>query len=230
MTWPNPYPDEDPVYGPIIGANDIDLILFQLIDKWQLSYLHEIARRAGENVDELKPFRSHRVSDELEKMPEDQTPTLIIANMGISEPPMKTGTLRPGKSYGVYWRYQFGCLCSAKGSKISATPRANKLAKLYATAVRSILIQKRDDYRVLGMMDWIDEGAGELKSGSEDDRTIALWHTDFNVQVPNMAAWATGPLVPDLPDEPGDPNVPTWPWVISHTEDIVKVNVDEEVQ
>src|SRR5262245_37968699 len=137
-TIPDPYPNEDYVFGPVIGAQDIDLILYSIINKWQVTYLREVARRAGEAPDELVPFRSWRVSHELEHMPEDQTPTLIIANLGLVEEPLKRGTSRPGQSFYAIWRYHFGCLCSAKGKKINAAPRANKLAKMYALAVRLI--------------------------------------------------------------------------------------------
>jgi hypothetical protein len=73
---------------------------------------------------------------------------------------------------------------------------------MYALAVRSILIQKRDDREILGMIDWIDDKPGTLDS--EDDRTIAMWVVEFHVDVPNSAAWATGPLEPD-PLPVGDP-------------------------
>lgn len=218
--------DDDYVFGPVIGAHDIDEIVYNMVRTWQVSYLREVARRAGEDVDELKPFRSFRVSHELEKMPEDQTPGLIIVNLGIVEVPAKTGTLRPGKSYNITYRYQLGCLASAKGKKINAAPRANKVSKMYALAVRLIMTQKRDDKHILGMLDWIDDGPGPLDS--EDDRTIAMWHTDFNVNVPNAASWATGPVVPDeLPD--GTPDPPLWPGVTSVEVETIKVPVEEDI-
>jgi len=142
----------------------------------------------------------------MEAMPEDQTPALIIMNGGLEDEPLKRGTIRPGKSYYACYKYRIGCLASAKGKKIKAAPRANKVAKMYATAVRSILIQKRDDRGVLGMIDWVDDMPGPLDS--EDDRTIAMWVVEFNVEVPNTAAWATGPTEPDeLPDGAPDPPV-----------------------
>lgn len=227
MTKPDPYIDESYVFGPVIGAHDIDELIYQMVVKWQVSYLREVSRRSGEAVDELRPFRSFRVSHELDHMPEDQTPGLIIVNLGIVEPPTKTGTLRPGKTFSAIYRYQLGCLASAKGKKVNAAPRANKVAKMYALAMRLILTQKRDeDTRVLGMLDWIDDGPGPLTS--DDDRTIAMWHTDFNVNVPNAASWATGPLVPDeLPD--GMPTPPLWPDVTSVEVDATKVSIEEDV-
>jgi hypothetical protein len=222
---PDPFVEEY-VFGPIIGAYDVDEIIYEMLYKWQLSYLQEVARRAGEEPDELKEIRSWRVSHELEKMPEDQTPGVIIVNEGLIDEPLKRGSFRPGKSYWAVYRYRVGCLMSAKGKKNKAAPRANKLAKMYAEAMKLILIQKRDDKQVLGMIDWIDEGPGPLES--EDDRTFAMWQIAVNVEVPNSAAWAVGPDVP-VPVGPGDPDPPLLGTVESVEVDITKVPTDEEV-
>jgi hypothetical protein len=159
------------------------------------------------------------VSSELEIMPEDQTPALIIVNEGLVDAPLKRGTLRPGKSYYAVYRYQLGCLVTAKGKKVNSVPRANRLAKMYALATRLILVQKRDDKSVLGMIDWMDEGPGPLDA--EDDRTIAMWTTTFNVEVPNATSWATGPQEPDaLPV--GDDDIPILGEVLTTDVDVIK--------
>jgi hypothetical protein len=209
-------------FGDFAGGHNVDLVLYNLIDKWLLTYLYEIARRSGEEFDELKPFRSWRVSTELEKMPEDQTPALIMVNLGLADNPVKRGSSSPGQSFYATWSYQFGCLTSAKGKKVNAAPRAIRLSQMYTTAVRLILIQKSDDEGVLGMRDWMDEGYDGVDS--EDDRTINLSHTDFWINVPAAATWANGPMEP-VP-EPG-PDSPVWPTVISADVGIEKVPLDE---
>jgi hypothetical protein len=219
-------PDPTFQFGDFRGATDVDDAIVNIIDYWGLSYLREVARRAGEEVDEFKSFRSHRITTEMEKMPEDQTPGLIIANLGTADTPIKQGTARPGKSYNMTLGYQIGVLLSARGKKVNAAPRAQYLAKQYALAMRLLLIQKRDDSSVdprfkdvIGMADWVGEDYNGLDS--EDDRTICLAHTDFQIWVPDSAAWATGPMIPDI-DEPVDPDSPTWPTVDHAILDIVK--------
>lgn len=209
-------------FGDFAGGHDVDLILYQLIDRWLLTYLYEIARRSGEEFDELKPFRSWRVSTELEKMPEDQSPALIIVNQGLSDNPVKRGSNRPGQSFYATWAYQFGCLASAKGKKVNAAPRAIRLSQMYCMAVRLILIQKRDDEGMLGMLDWMDESYDGLDS--EDDRTICLSHTDFWVNIPAAATWANGPMEP-VPDP--IPDSPVWPIVVSADVDVIKQPQEE---
>lgn len=219
MAVSDPYNDNY-VFGPVIGAHTVDKLLYDVVAKWEQTYLQEVARRSEEAPDELGPFRSHRVSHQLEIMPEDQSPALIIANLGLITEPSKMGTFTPGKSYYATYRYSLGCLLSAKGKKINAAPRANKLAKMYALAVQLILIQKRDDTDVLGMLDWVDDGPGPLES--EDDRTIAIWHTDFNVAIPNAASWAAGPVDPVVSTDPPDTTPPEWPDVTSTDVEIIK--------
>lgn len=208
-------------FGQFAGAHQVDDVLIALIDKWLPTYLAEVARRCGEPANQLRPFRSKRIAHELEKMPEDQTPALIIANRGLADNPVKRGSGFPGQTFYATWDYQFGCLLSAGGRKDRSIPRAQRLAKMYVTAIRLILVQKRDeDTGVLGMLDWMDEGYGGVES--EDDRTICLAHTDFWINVPTAAIWANGPQEPDPEDIPPDPDSPLWPDVTSTDVTIIK--------
>ena len=67
------------------------------------------------------------------------------------------------------------------------------------------------------MLDWVDESYDGIDS--DGDRTICLAHTDFNVNVPDAAIWATGPLDPESPFEPDSP---TWPPVTATYLNIIK--------
>jgi hypothetical protein len=213
----------DYVYGDVVGAHHVDDLLIEVVDMWFPGYIREVYRRSGENPDKANMFRSHRVSHELEKMPEDQSPGLILVNLGLTDAPLKQGTNRPGKTYYATWRYQVGILTSARGKKDKAIPRAQRLAKMYCLAVRLILIQKRDDPRInpswpgiMGMTDWVDEGYDGLES--EDDRTICLSHTDFDINIPNAATWANGPIIP----EEGGDEPETWPAVVDAHAAVIK--------
>ena len=225
----------DPVFGAMVGAHHVDDALVTILKNWDRTYLQEVARRSDENVDELRPFRNWRVSFELEKMPEDTPPVCIIANRGINEPPKKHNSRqRPGQSYEAVWLYRIGCLLSARGKKINASPRAERLAKMYTLAIRTALVQKRDEYepweeqdRILGMIDWVDEGYDALESDA--DRTICLAWADFLVTVPEAATWGTGPRKPVPEPDPGDPNIPVWPVVEKVLVDIVKVPTNQQI-
>lgn len=226
-SWPN---ESDSVFGMAVGGHHVDAAVTGILMKWSYSYLDEVAKRSGEEEGELKGFKSYRVSSELEHMPEDQVPTCIIANMGLSEVPSKYGGNRPGQHFQAQWRYRIGCHVSARGRKFNAASRAITLAKMYCLAVRLCLIQKRDEYddparpTLLGMTDWVDEDYGTLDS--QDDRTICLAYAEFLVNVNGVATWANGPETPVV--EP-TPESPEWPIALKITPDFIKVPTEETI-
>jgi hypothetical protein len=220
----------------MVGAHHVDDAIVKILKNWDRTYLQEVARRSDEEVDELRPFRSWRVSFELEKMPEDTPPVCIIANRGIQEPPRKHNSARrPGQAYSAQWLYRVGVLLSAKGKKINASPRAERLAKMYCLAIRQVLVQKREEFeewenpdeRIIGMIDWVDEGYDGLESDA--DRTICLAWSEFLVTVPEAATWGTGPKVTVPDEDPGDPEIPVWPTVTTVIPEIIKVPTEQTI-
>jgi hypothetical protein len=224
----------DPIFGAMVGAHHVDDAIVNIIKNWDRTYLQEVARRSDEDVDELLPFRGWRVSWELEKMPEDQTPTCIVANRGINEPPKKYNSrTRPGQTYQATWNYRVGVLTSARGRKYNAMPRAERLAKMYTLAIRTILVQKRDQYedpnqdKILGMIDWVDEGYDGLDSDA--DRSICLAWAEFLVTATETATWGTGPTDPVIDVDPGDPDIGMWPLVTQVIPEIIKVPTEQAI-
>lgn len=216
-------PDHNPVYGAFIGAHHVDELLIQIIQLWNEKYLQEMARRSGEGVTELTPFRSYRVTAELERMPEDQTPSLILVNRGLYEKPEKRAYHRPGQCYKATWNYQVGCLVSARGTKQTGMMRAIRLAKMYVGAMRILLIQKRerdDGLSNMGMIDWVDENYDGVES--DGDRTICLAYAEMNVEMYEVATWGTGPKDP-TPDLDPDQEIPILSTVTMVIPEIIKV-------
>jgi hypothetical protein len=194
-----PWVDEY-VFGRIVSAHIVNQVIIDMIKKWEATYLAAVAFQHGEDADRLSPLRSYRVSTEMEKMPEDQTPGLILVNSGLAESPERTGASKmsaaasSGFPYMAPWIVELGVVCSAKGKKSVATPRALERAQMYAAAVRAIMVQQRDDTQLLGMIDWKNEQYDGLDSTS--DRTICLAFNKFEVQVHDVVSWATGPNEP----------------------------------
>lgn len=220
----------DPVFGAMVGAHHVDEAILNVLQTWDRTYLQEVARRSEEDVEELKPFRGWRVSYEMEKLPEDQTPLCIIANQGLIEPPVRRSFHRPGQVYAAIWRYRIGVHISAAGRKRNASPRAQQLAKMYILALRTVLVQQRERFEditkpsILTYIDWIDEDYGGLDSDA--DRTICLVYADFNVSVQETTTWGTGPKEPVV--EP-DPEIPTWPVVTTIIPEIIKVPTETTI-
>jgi hypothetical protein len=218
----------------MVGAHHVDDAIVTMLKDWDRTYLQEVARRSGDDPDELAPFRTWRVSYELEHMPEDQTPTCIIANRGIQEPPRKSGSRRPGQSYQAIWNYRIGAVVSARGKKVNASPIAQRRAKEYVLAIRTVMVQKRDEAAqdptvdtILGMIDWVDEGYDGLTSDS--DRTICLAWAEFYVAAKDVTTWGTGPLHTVPEPDPADPDIPVWPQVDTVVVETIKVPTDERI-
>ena len=220
------------VFGNLVGAHHVDDAIIQLLKTWCPAYLHEVARQSGEPFERLEPFRSYRISTEMEKMPEDQTPGVIIVNQGLAETPDRAGAskmtqspYRSGYPFAARWTYQIGVICSAKGKKQEAGPRALRRARMYILAVRGAMIQQRDDKEVIGMVDWLNEEYDGLDSAS--DRTICLAHDTFNIECYDVVSWGTGPTTP-AEVEPPPPDSETWPQADDADFGIIKVPQDQD--
>ena len=230
----NPTPESQ--FGRLIGAHQIDRAIEDTLKYWMNTYLQAVARITNENFERLEPIRNWRISTDLEKMPEDGTPTCIITSPGLSDRPEKQAVGKAshyetsGFPYSATYDYQIGIHVSAKGKKHQATPRALERARMYGLAVRAVLIQQRDvppaaTSEILGMVDWTNEEFDRLESSS--DRTICMAVESFEVNVHDVVSWATGPKIPW---EEQDPEDPTWPVAVEADAKITKVPLEEDIE
>jgi hypothetical protein len=229
-------PPPELLFGHLLGQHSVDAAIVQMLKKWEATYLHEVARQAGERFERLTPIRSYRIASDMENMPEDQHPALIIQTPGLVDPPTKRAVgSQTGKAYTGVWEYRLGVQTVAKGRKEVAVPRAIRLASLYATAIRGIMVQQRDEppdgNGILGMIDWFDERPDGVDS--DGDRTTCLYVNYFYVEVHDVTTWGTGPIEPNWPpdpdDQPPDPDSPTWPQATLFDVEIIKVPLDEPI-
>lgn len=205
------------VFGTLIGGHHVDAALVAVYDKWLQTYLWSVARNSGERFERLGMVKSIRVSTEMEAMPEDQRPVLIIVNNGLEDIPVRSSNSRSlVKAYNPIWEYQVGVQVVAKGKKVESVPRAIRLAWLYILAVRGATIQQGADDKIannpITWVDWKMEEPGGLDSSA--DRTACLTTATFNITTPNAATWGAGPIEPGWPPEVDPlPEDPTWPIV-----------------
>jgi hypothetical protein len=194
-------PARPSAYGRLVAACDVEQALVDVAQKWLPDYLAEVERWHGFAVGTLPQPRSWVVSSEVERMPEDQTPGVLIASPGLSEAPIADGQ-------GVYWaRWQVNAAVhlSAMGNVY-----ALRNARLYALALRALFTQQQTlaslDVR---RIDWIGERYDTLPS--IDDRTVCTALVELGVEVYDVTTRHAGPLEPLLP--PGDlgPTSPSWP-------------------
>jgi hypothetical protein len=190
-------------FGTLVSAYDVELALRDHGQLWIADYLAEVDRLHAQLVATLPQPRSWVISSEVEKMPEDQTPAVVIASPGLTDPPRADGQ-------GIYWarwRVNVGAHVSAKGNVY-----ALRLARLYVLALRALYLQQQviSDALSIRRIDWADERYDTLPS--VDDRTVCTAVVELAVEVAGVTQRHAGPFSPILPPgQPLDPDSPTWP-------------------
>jgi hypothetical protein len=213
-------------FGGLVGAHHMELAAVQVLVKWYPTYLHQVERISGETPGSLELPRSVRISSEQEKMPEDQTPALIVRSPGVMDIPYTASA----RAYTAQWELEIGCVVSAIGlSDDAGSPRALRLARIHALAIRACIAQQADDAQLLAWRDWIGEAYDTLPS--IDDRTICVGRVRFGVQIPNVLTADAGPVDPIIPPDGTevDPDAPQWPQALSVNVGVVKVPLGEVV-
>jgi hypothetical protein len=192
-------------FGPFVSASDVELALLEHVQLWLADYLAEVDRRYDDDVGTLPYPRGWVISADVEKMPEDQTPAIVVASPGLLEPPRSDGA----GYYTARWSMTVAVALSARGSL------ALRLARRYALALRALLVQQQtlDDELVVRRIDWLDERYDVLES--IDDRTMSVATIELAVEIADVIARDQGPTTPTV--TPGEQS-PTWP-----TADIVDV-------
>jgi hypothetical protein len=217
--------DVDPrsAIGPIVSAFEVEHALAECVRRWQRDYLAEVCRQRALEPEQLQPYRSIVVSSEIEKMPEDQTPTLIVASTGVAAGGRPLGIRERGTGQiDARFGMDVASLISARGNR-----EALRLARLYTAAVRALLLQQAlapTSELELARVEWTAERYGPAPLGSEADRTIALGVASFVVDAANITNWQLGPREPLFePTEPTEPPPPfEYPEAISHEIDVDK--------
>jgi hypothetical protein len=201
--------DTPSLFGRLVGAHHVEEACVALLDEWMNTYLAQVERISGEPVQSIQRPRSYRVSSEQESMPEDQTPAVVVRSPGTLELPLADGSGR----YGVPFEVEVGLIISAIGLSAYGSPRALRLARIYALAIRGVLVQQADDDGLLYKRDWLSEAYDTL--ASIDDRTICLSRVRFSIAIPDVVQRGAGPLEADP-----DPQPPAPQWPLAETADV----------
>src|SRR3954462_14533195 len=79
------------LFGRLVGAHHVEDAALAVLRYWLPTYLHEVERQSGQTPGALAKPRSYRVSSDVEKMPEDQTPAVVIRSPGVADNPQMNG-------------------------------------------------------------------------------------------------------------------------------------------
>jgi hypothetical protein len=186
-----------PFHRILTGA-DVEDAAIALMQKWMPTYLAEMERQTGRTADSLPHVRSWVRTNEFEKFPEDQLPAVLVICPGLADEPVKTGD---GK-YRAGWALGVAVVVSARDQAVT-----QELAKVYAAAIRALLLHHPSMEGLARGMEWNDERYDDL--AQVDERTLSAARQVFTVEVDDVTTARAGPAAPDpLPDhhEPYPPD------------------------
>lgn len=205
------------VFGPIITGSDVLDAVQDTIATWQTTYLAEIERRTDRTAQALPLIRNYTRTPDFAGWPEDQLPSCLLVCPGLENAPVQhaDGTMDMTWSVGV------AIVVSA--STLAAT---NDLAKVYAAAIRTLLLQQPSLGGFAQGLSLTDESYDDM--ASDDGRSLAAGQVVFNVDVRSIGNAHMG-----LPAPPEDPYTdPQLPEVSTTTVDVEHVrppaNLPEE--
>lgn len=208
-----------PLFGQLISASDVEDALLELLRLWMPDYIYELERQHGIPVATLPAPRSYIATTDVNRMPEEQIPSVMVANLGTSGVPEGRGDGR----YDAQWRFDIGVQCVVRGNR-----EALRLARLYAAAARAVALQQGQ--KTWDRVIWVGERYGVLESVA--DRTTCVGVTTVDVLVPDVVNRHAGPIEPlgpyPDPDNP-DGTSPTWPLAQSVVVDLIKALTEEEL-
>lgn len=189
------------VFGRMVTGAQVEQAALATLRTWIPDYLRELERQVGRIPGALPLPRSWAIADRPDRWPEEQLPAVVLVSPGWTEPPRRNGR----GVYSAWWT--LSALVYVAGPTREST---NELSKLYAAALRELLVEKSslggfaDAFELLGES-YDEELYGEFR------RTVGVGYVIARFHVEGVAGGGYGPTNP-TPDPvattPGD-----WPVV-----------------
>jgi hypothetical protein len=191
------------IFGRIISGADVEDWCEQLIRTWISTYLAEKERQDGLEAGALPRPRGWVIAGgPVNKWPEDQLPTILLASVGIPAIPRKGGDGR--------YRARFDIRVSSIVS--AATERdSRRLAHRYTAALRALFTQRPSLDGHADGVDWAAEDYDVL--AYDDQRTLGVSTVALFVEVDDVTTAGSGPVTPTAPLDPAITPWPDWPQV-----------------
>ncbi len=175
------------VFKDIVSLYEIDEQIRDTLQTWMQTYQNEVCRQLSIDPATLPAIRSWNHLEEFRRAPESQSPGIFIVS---------TGTGKPTKDGEGWWRtpilYGIAVITSAR-----TMDESRKLAKLYAAAIRAIMIQKRAGGDKISDVSWLGETYDDIDQSRKD--MLAAATGSFEVVAGGLVKGnGAGPLAPIL--------------------------------
>ena len=179
-----------PAIGAIVTAADVEDAARSTIETWQDTYLGELARQHARDPDALPAIRSWNVSAEFSDFPAAQLPSAIVVAPGTA------AVERRASGYEATWTLGIAVVVSA-----ATEADTDRLAKLYAAAIRAAIVQHGSLGGIAESTQWTGERFDDVAPDPADaERTLVAAQVTFAVTVADVINPALGILEP--PDPP----------------------------
>lgn len=190
------------IFKHIFVAHELEVAALETLRIWMPTYLQEIETQIGPTRGLIPAPRTYTTRNEFTTFPEDQMPICVVVSPGLAGEPYAegNGTMSGWFSLGI------GVLASA-----STEEDTNFLSKVYAAAVRAIMLQKSDLGNVCCGIEWADESYDDIPDESQE-RTIRAAQWVGRAQIDNLVTRGAGPVGPPDPE-----TQPGMDWVIAET-------------
>lgn len=179
------------IFGPLVGGDAIEAAVVATMKRWLPTYLAELERRTDRAPGSLPSPASWATVNEFSQTGTDPPPWGIVVSPGTVGEPERLGD----GSFNVWWGISVAIIVTAESRQA-----ANDLAKLYAVAVRAIMLQRPSLGDVAAGVEWV----AEANAAAPTDYLRVGWVTEsqFNVRAVGVVNAYGGPAEPDL--DPAD--------------------------
>lgn len=190
------------IFRPIFVGHTLELATIDTLVTWMPTYLQEIELQLGRTRGLIPAPRTYTTRNEFTTFPEDQMPICVVVSPGLASEPYAEGN----GTYGAWFSLGVGVLASAAKEEDT-----NLLSKIYAAAVRGIMMQQSTLGGICTGMEWVDESYDDIPDESQE-RTIRAAQWLGRAYIDDIVTRYTGPVEPADPvDQPGS----LWPNIIS---------------
>jgi hypothetical protein len=204
------------IFLPIKDGTQVEEAVTEQLAAWMPVYLRELEIQRGWPADKHLPaVRSYTTFSRLDHFDEQQLPGVVVYSPGLNGAPKMEGN----GTYTAVWNISIAVIVSAMDQAST-----NTLAKMYAAAVRSIMVQKPSLGGFAVHVVWRNESYDDLGS-SEGERTFAVGVGEFDVMVENVVNKMGGPRTYPSADPPDPVHQPGSQWPEAQE---VDVDVEKE--
>lgn len=172
-----------------VSIDQIEDKIVEILKEWMESELYLLTK--NRSLEMLALPLSYNVRPENDKFTEDHLPAVIVVSPGTEGPPRKDGS----GTYEANWKVSVVVIVNGNSRQTT-----NRNARLYAAAIRAILVERRGLDGLSNGGRWDGESYDE--GPTEMGRTLAAITVDFTFTIPNVAGRMDRLESPIAPPDP----------------------------